>query len=252
MSSLRTSKWRWSWLLALGLSCATGCSAGPSSGRKDAGLGTRLRLQYVGHPYSLRHHDANPGGAAPSAGLRGSGGRISGVVCAASVDYAVEHAGDRTTLFGTVDGQYPVSLTVADTQMEDGSVVRTIVGTIAYREVRVLLAESVMRGYVGRCPVNYDRRGDSFLRHVNAQGTRMQLELAGIRTLQRMPAADQAAVLPLVLMCQVEKAFQNFGRAEMDPLTFGGSEGAEPNSTLTFATRNNRDCGGRWNSNADD
>ncbi len=69
------------------------------------------------------------------------------------------------------------------------------------------------------------------------------MRITGRQELQQLPAADQAALVPLMLYCATAKVFENFGR---DPpeLGFGGQPGAQPPKTINFGPQNNRSCGG--------
>jgi hypothetical protein len=89
----------------------------------------RQTLSFTGQPYSIQHFDAYPRPAGASSGLQAEGGRITGNICGVSVEYSVEHAGDRVKMSGLLESEYQAHLEIVDT---DGY--KTISGSMAYRE----------------------------------------------------------------------------------------------------------------------
>jgi hypothetical protein len=69
------------------------------------------------------------------------------------------------------------------------------------------------------------------------------MRINGRNELGQMPAADQAALVPLMLFCATSKMFENLGQ---DPpeLGFGGALGLQPAKTINFGPRNGVYCGG--------
>ena len=101
-------------------------------------------------------------------------------------------------------------------------------------------------GTVGRCGYELhpsEADPDTFSQVVRTQGYNITMRINGRQELQRLPPADQAALVPLMLYCDTAKVFENFGR---DPpeLGFGGQEGAQPPKTINFGPQGNRSCGG--------
>lgn len=210
----------------------------------DGQMVPRVQAQFVGSPYSVRQLDAHPKPGSPSSGLRVEGGRITGVVCGADIEYRVEHAGDKVVLSGIIDNRFNARVEIKETLG-----FHTITGSIAYREVGLQLFGDRLKGFVGRCPVDLKAEGDTLTQTVYYQnrtvGNEMHLRINGLKELWAMPPAVQAATLPLVTACLIEKCFENMGRQNPPEMTFGGPLGAQPPNTLAFGTRNNRDCGGQ-------
>ncbi len=232
------SKWTLWIFLASG-----GCQLGPVIVN---GIPTpRLEHGFAGNPYSVQHHQAHP--RPDQAGTRGreEGGRISGVVCGTDIEYSVEHLPGHTRLMGAVDNQH-----LAELQVQSGDGVRSIIGKLGPREVRLALSDDAVEGYIGRCPYRLrldptDPRRDRLLQFYRAQGERMQAELYGMSKLSRMPVADQGAILPMMLLCLTEKVFAHLGERNVPPIGFGGRHGAEPLASIRLEGNANssRDCG---------
>lgn len=204
----------------------------------------RQRIELKGNPYAIRHIDAHPRPGGPSSGLKAQGGRITGVVCGTDIEYSVEHTGDFIELTGVLDNQLQSRLRI----VEGNDGVRGIAGNVATREVKIQFSKDWLSGSVGRCPHEFASQadaGDALLAHVTGRGQKMTVRLNGAKELWQMPAADQAAVLPLMLLCMDEKIFDNLGRADAPELGFGGSGGAVPTGTLQFVSGSmgQRDCG---------
>lgn len=181
----------------------------------------------------------------PSSGLKEQGGRISGVVCGVDIEYTVEHGGDHVALSGFLENQHASQMKIIET--EDA---RIMVGSLGTREVRLTIREDSLQGYVGRCPydmrrgVPSDEDSDTLMQNFRGFGETMEVRLSNPKELWKMPAADQAAVLPLMMLCVTEKIFQNLGRPKVPTLGFG-KPGAVPSGTIQFSGSGNRDCGGR-------
>lgn len=191
----------------------------------------RATNEYVGQPYSIRHYDAYPKLVEPSGGLSTAGGSIAGTVCGADIHYQVTHKGEHVQVSGFINNQYSVNLLIR----EDNHV-RRITGGLGQFSVDVSLGEDGVAGSVGPCTYHMSKAPDSggtLYEQTRAQGYDVTSRIAGYAELLRLPAADQAALLPLVLRCSTAKMFENFGR---DPptLAFGGQLGAQPPNTLDF------------------
>ncbi|MBL9003483.1 MAG: hypothetical protein JNJ46_04500 [Myxococcales bacterium] len=197
----------------------------------------RQNLEYGGQPYAVRHLNAHPQPGGPSSGVKEQGGRITGMICGSDVDVTVTHAGDHVELYGVVENQHTTTLQIAETQG-----FHTISGALAFREVKLELFGDRLRGYIGRCPVDMQQEGDALVETVVSGGQPMRLQLNGLGTLWKIPAAPQAIILPMVVSCLIEKTFENLGR-NPPALGFGGPVSAQPPNTLRFATPSNRDCG---------
>lgn len=197
----------------------------------------RVNVEYGGQPYALRHLNAHPQPGGPSSGVKEQGGRITGMVCGSDVDVTVKHVGDHVELYGVVENQHMTTLQVAETEG-----FHTITGSIAFREVKLQLFGDRLRGFIGRCPVDMKQEGDALVENLVSSGQPMRLQLNGLSSLWKLPAAPQAIILPMVVSCLIEKTFENLGR-NPPALGFGGQVSAQPPNTLRFATPSNRDCG---------
>jgi hypothetical protein len=156
----------------------------------------------------------------------------------------VSHDGDRIRLVGFVDQQYNSHLEVSD---KDGF--NVITGSVAYREISLQLFSNRLRGYVGRCSIDMVQEDDALVetRYAGARSEQneMHLRMNGLDALWKMPPADQAAVLPLVTQCLIDKMFDNFGRENPPAMTFGGPAGAVPRDTIRFGLSTlRRSCDG--------
>ena len=191
----------------------------------------RTTNEYVGQPYSIRHYDAYPKSGDPSGGLSAAGGSIAGTVCGADIQYQVTHKGDHVHVSGFINNQYSVNLLV-----REANHVRRITGGIGHFSVDMSYGEEGVAGAVGACTYHMSGKqesGGTLSEQFRAQGYDVTLRIAGYAELLQLPAADQAALLPLVLRCSTAKMFENFGH---DPptLAFGGQLGAQPPNTINF------------------
>lgn len=228
--------------LGLAVSVAS-CAAPLGPVTIDGKLVPRQQLKFTGQPYSIQHIDAYPGTVGPSSGLNAEGGRITGVICGSDVEYSVQHAGDRIKLNGIVDNQHNAHLEITET-----SGFHTITGSVAYREINVQLFGDRLRGFIGRCPFDLTQEGDALVQtqynQTVAAGNEMHLRINGVDALWKLPAADQAALLPMVVQCLQQKMFENMGHENPPAMGFGGAVGAVPPNTLRFGSTDNRSCGG--------
>lgn len=198
----------------------------------------RATNEYVGQPYSIRHYDAYPKSVDPSGGLSAPGGTIAGTVCGADIQYQITHKGDHVLVSGFVNNQSSVNLLI-----REANHVRRITGGMGHLSVDLLLGEDGVAGSVGPCTYHMGAAPDSggtLSEQIRAQGYDVTIRIAGYPELLRLPAADQAALLPLVLRCSTAKVFENIGH---DPptLAFGGQLGAQPPNTINFG-RTRGDC----------
>ncbi len=182
-----------------------------------------------------------PGG--PSSGVKEQGGRITGMICGSDVDVTVTHAGDHVELYGVVENQHTTTLQIAETHG-----FHTITGSVAYREIQIQLFGDRLRGFIGRCPFDMTQEGDALVQttynQTVAQGNEMHLRINGLEALWKLPAADQAALLPMVVQCLQQKMFENMGHENPPAMGFGGPVSAVPTNTLRFGSTGYRTCGG--------
>jgi hypothetical protein len=202
----------------------------------------RVTNEYVGRPYSIRHSSAYPKLVDPSGGLSTPGGTIAGTVCGADLGYQVTHNGDHVRVSGFIDNYISVNL-----QIREANHIRRITGGLGNFSVDVILAEEGVVGAVGRCTYHMRSAADgagTLSERIRVRGYDVTIRFAGYPEFLRLPAADQAALLPLVLRCSTEKVFQHLGQ-EPPTFVFGGPLGAEPSHTIRFGPNRNRriDCG---------
>ena len=119
--------------------------------------------------------------------------------------------------------------------------VRRITGSLGQFSVDMTFGENGMTGEVEPCTYHMRTASDSggtLYEQVRAQGYDVTIRIAGYAELLRLPAADQAALLPLLVRCSTAKMFENYGQ---DPptLAFGGPLGAQPPNTLSFGQETN-------------
>lgn len=226
------------------LSLLGACSFTPATVMIDGVAVPRQRHRFEGNPYAINHYDAHPRPQAIAAEATADGGRISGLVCGLDVEYSVEHKSGETRMTGTIENQYPSNLRVITTKD-----VHAVVGNVGPKEVRLEFSDQHIRGYVGRCPYRMIADpavsgGDTLVEFIKSKGQEMRIEMYGTKSLWQMPPADQAAVLPLILLCTTAKVFQNLGRDSIPAYGFGGRLGAVPSGTLQLGgSIHSIDCG---------
>lgn len=220
-----------------------GCSFTPSTVMIDGVPVPRQQHRFEGNPYAIRHYDAHPKPESVTTG-KVEGGRVSGVVCGSDIEYSIDHTASEIRLSGTIDNQYQSQLKVLLTKDVHG-----IIGNVGPKEVRLEFSREHIEGYVGRCPYhlaidNATSGKDTVVEYISARGQKMRIELYGMQSLWQMPAADQAAVLPMVLLCMTTKMFENLGRESIPAYGFGGRLGAVPSGTIQLGgSIHNTDCG---------
>lgn len=201
----------------------------------------RTTMEFVGNPYSIRHTAAHPRPGSPSGGVTGDGGTITGTVCGADIQYHVSHNGDHVRVNGFVNMDWSMTLEIR----EEPSGARHILGGLSNFPVDVTLAEGTLSGTVGQCQYELHpdaQAGDTYSQRLRIKGYNVSMRIKGRETLAQLPAADQAALAPLMLYCATAKVFQNLGQ---DPpeLGFGGRPGVQPLKTIDFFPQSNRSCG---------
>ena len=92
----------------------------------------RIRSEYTGQPYVLRHIDAHPRPGGPSSGVKEYGGRINGLVCGSDVDVTGE--GDETVGF-EIEVQLRVVFGLSDGDHEWGRAERPFVRRLRIRHL---------------------------------------------------------------------------------------------------------------------
>ena len=83
-----------------------------------------------------------------------------------------------------VENQHQATLQIAETRG-----FHTIIGSIAFREVRLELYGDRLRGFIGRCPVDMQQEGDALTDTVVSSGQQMRRRLNGLDALWKLPAA---------------------------------------------------------------
>ncbi len=221
-------------MLVAGCVCLLGCALGPVviDGKPVA----RVNHVFVGQPFHVTHKEAHPRPGGPSAGTQGAGGDISGNVCGMSVNLSVEHRRDHVVISGFLDGQAPMDVTIREVNGY-----HRIKGGMGYHNVDLSLFGNRLIGWIGHCKVDMstgpDPQANHLVQMVNIQGTPRALILSGVNALWAMPAADQAATLPLLLQCQLSQMWNHFG-ADPPAIGFGGKESAVPIGTMSLSSRN--------------
>ena len=180
----------------------------------------RPQLGYTDNNYfAVKHANAYPEQRGPSSGLRSYGGSISGRICGVDVTYETRNRGRYMDVIGFVGDASPISqisvteliayIRVRDRWSLDGGQ-RDFTGAVG-RSTRAAdpsspvvdftLSQSSLRGRIGRRYYNLRAKGDSYVGIVNLAGAPFPFELKGRSRLWGMPAADQAAILPLMMTC---------------------------------------------------
>ncbi len=219
------------YMLAISLAtAATGCAS--STAMVNGQAVPRLSLAFTGRPYSVKHLRAHPEPRGPSSGLSDDGGHITGLVCGLDILLDVKHAGDRVRLEGFIDSQLSANLEVRDVEGE-----RVITGNLGasagVAAVELHISQAGLRGRVGQRAFLMEIDGDRYVGKLRINDTRIaDATIEGREEFWKMPAADQAAVLPALLTCfggRIENDVRN-------PLVvkFGGEAGAEAPQTSTL------------------
>lgn len=220
-------------LIPVLLGLLSGCSAGAVI--VDDAPTSRASQVFVGQPFQVRHIGAHPRAGAPSIGVSGEGGEIVGNVCGVSMNLSVSNNHDQVEISGFIDGQYQMEVSIKEVNGY-----RRIVGNMAYHTVDLSLFGDRLMGWIGHCRIDmreHPQTRDSFVEHLRIQGFTHSLFLDGIDALWALPAADQAAILPLLLQCQIAQTFNHLGLTS-PRVGFGGKESALPPGTMSFASKN--------------
>lgn len=227
-------------LRALSVAVLAACAGPIGSVPVDEDPTPRLTKTFTGQPYSFRHINAYRFNRSPSNGLKAAGGTIAGTVCGTDIQYEVNHAGDRVRVSGFVNHDQGVNLII-----REANNIRRIQGVLGNLGVDVLIADGVLAGSVGRCRYEMhanDDAPDVFVEPFKANGFMINLRINGRHELEEMPAADQAALVPLMLRCATAKMFENLGHQPPD-LGFGGAASLQPPKTINFGPQSGITCG---------
>ena len=210
---------------ALLLLSFVGCAA-PSYAIVDGKRVPRTKLGYTDHNYFvLQHSNAHPEQRGPSSGLRSYGGSIVGRICGVDVIYETQHRGRYLDVLGYVAPADQVNETSSDGKSNEliayirirdrwsldggmrdftGAVGRSADGADSIKRSPVVdftLSQNLLRGRIGLRYYNLRADKDSYVGMVNIRGNLYPFELKGRTRLWAMPAADQAAILPLMMTC---------------------------------------------------
>ncbi|HEX2571661.1 MAG TPA: hypothetical protein VH877_19025 [Polyangia bacterium] len=190
----------------------------------DGKVVPRVRLGYTDRNYfAVQHNNAPPEQRGPSSGLRTYGGAIAGRICGVDVVYEAYHRGRHLDVLGFVAsadeierGSQARSL-IANIRIQDrwsldggmrdftGSVGRTAEGaddlTNRSPVVDFTLSQTILRGRIGVRLYNLRAKDDAYEGVMVLAGKPYQFKLKGRGRLWSMSAADQAAVLPLMMSC---------------------------------------------------
>jgi hypothetical protein len=212
---------------------AAGCATGTVL--VDGKQVSRVELRFTGSSYSVTHRDAHPQPYGPSSGYDGDGGTIGGDVCGMQIDYGVEHHGDHVQLIGFVDGDHPSAIAIRD---EGGA--RRITGNIGNLGVDLTLTGSHLEGHAGLRVIAMTQADDQlvgFMRLPNVwdeqagRNAVVKATLDGRDALWRLPPADQAALIPLVLSCHLASSEPGRQLAGDFRGGFGGRAGSAPHGS---------------------
>jgi hypothetical protein len=224
-------------LCALVLPILTGsCALYPRTAVINGVEVPRPTLEFQGQPYAVKHAYAYPQPRGPSSGLHSPGGTIDGTVCGVDVSYEVYHRGNHVQLIGFVTSTDRVDVQL---RIEDHAGERRLTGNIGTKVVDLRLRQGGLYGYVGLNGFDFSQSGDQFRGRVRSRRYEQQVvdvTLNGRDALWQMPAADQAAVVPLVLDCLYSDFRFQFAH-EPPPLGFGGKQTAAPRGTLIYRVR---------------
>ena len=230
--------------LVVGFLLSSGCASLLGPVMVDGVATPRQNLEFVGNPYSIKHTGAHPRPGNPSGGVEGPGGSIFGSVCGADIQYDVTHYPDRVKVNGFLDNQHSATL-----EIREANNIRRIQGSLGNFGVDILLTDDLLAGAVGRCryeltPSADAELGSLFSQPFRSEGSTVLMRIHGIRELAELPAADQAALVPLMLYCATSKMLENMGR-NPPLLAFGAPMGSQPHGTINFGARPFMYCGGK-------
>jgi hypothetical protein len=164
------------------------------------------------------------------------GDRITGQVCGMDLDLDVKRSGDGVTLSGFLDGKFPVHLTARD---EAGG--RAIAGGLGTQAgdaaVDLHLLADKLDGRVGFRHFDLRADGDKLAGTMQIAGAiePSDAELDGRAQLAALPLDTQAALLPSLLTCNVQRVGR-WGRSSL-LVRVGGPAGALPHESSSVYTK---------------
>jgi hypothetical protein len=209
---------------------AAACASAPRTFLVDGREVPRPTLEYHGQPYRIRHSRAYPHPGSPSSGLTDAGGDIDGRVCGTSVDYVVKHQGYHVLLSGSIDGPIESDIDIR----EDGQA-RTFDGKLGGMTVSLQLRADGLSGHVGKRQVELRATdGDLYVGILHIEdGPTVPIEVHGVQAMNDLPAADQGAILPTLLICGLS-AGEVAGKLIVG---FGGQATESETQTVSLYTR---------------
>lgn len=180
--------------------------------------------------YALRHTQAYPQPRGPSSGLWSYGGRLEGSVCGLDVKLEAEYYGRFLGITGFVAPLvvnagltlfHPLQIEARD---RDGE--RIITGAFVGGDLITgvpgfdfRMTSDHLRGNIGARRFDLTRDADDRLvGTMSMAGYRYEFVLDGIDEVWRMPVADQAVLLPLMLTCRYRYAVDESAPARTVPI----------------------------------
>jgi hypothetical protein len=187
----------------------------------------RSKVGYTDRNYfAVQHTNAHPEQRGPSSGLRSYGGSIVGRICGVDVNYETEYRGRYLDVLGYVAPADQINEASSDGKSSEliafirirdrgsldgglrdftGAVGRSANGADSVKNrspvVDFTLGQGFLRGRIGLRYYNLRAQNNSYVGLVNIRGNLYPFELKGRGRLWSMPAADQAAILPLMMTC---------------------------------------------------
>jgi hypothetical protein len=169
--------------------------------------------------------------------LAQTSGRITGQVCGMDVDLDVKRAGDGVALSGFLDGKFPVHLTARD-EAGGGRAIAGGLGTQAGdAAVDLHVRADKLDGHVGFRRFDLRADGDKLAGTMQIAGAiePSDAELDGRAQLASLPLDTQAALLPSLLTCNVQR-IGRWGRSSL-LVRVGGPAGALPHESSSVYTK---------------
>jgi hypothetical protein len=197
--------------LIFGALLAAGCATAGSS---------QPAVHFAGEPFDLAQR----------------GDRFVGQVCGMDLALDVTRRGDSVTLSGFLDGQHPVHLTArAD---GDAHVITGALGTEAGdAAIDLRVGGDKLDGRVGFRTFTLRAHDDELAGTMQIAGSiePSDASLEGRATLAAMPLEAQAALLPSLLTCNVQRV-GTWGRSSL-VVRVGGPAGALPHQSSSVYTK---------------
>ena len=168
--------------------------------------------------------------------LKQQSGRITGQVCGMDLNLDVQQRSDGVELTGFLDGSFPVHLAARQTGAS-----RTISGGLGTRAgdaaVDLRLDAQALDGRVGFRSFQLRAQGDALAGSMQIAGAIEPSEavVEGRARLETMPLETQAALVPALLTCNVQRVGR-WGRSSL-MVRVGGPAGALPHQSSSVYTR---------------